>query len=98
MMEKLQMEIAWRMPRWLVYWCANRLVAEATSGRYSSTIVPELTAMEALKRWNEPDDLNWQMRLRKKLLIGRSSIWNAWVRDWTGWLEIRFPKKEAPHV
>jgi len=50
---KLQIWIAHMMPRWLVYFCANRLIAHATTGQYSSTIVPELTAMEALKRWDK---------------------------------------------
>lgn len=51
MKEKVQMWIAWRLPRWLVKWAAVRLVAEATTGKYGTTIVPELTAMDALKRW-----------------------------------------------
>jgi hypothetical protein len=41
------------MPRALVYWCAIRLMTHATFGRYSSQVVPELTAFEALKRWND---------------------------------------------
>ena len=43
--------IACFMPRWLVYWCAVRLIAYATTGKYSDTVVPELTAMDALARW-----------------------------------------------
>jgi len=39
------------IPRSLVYFCAIRLIAHATQGKYSSQIVPELTAMDALKRW-----------------------------------------------
>ena len=52
--EKMRIKLAWAMPKWLVYWCAIRLVAHATSGEYGSTIVPELTAMDALKRWGAP--------------------------------------------
>jgi hypothetical protein len=33
-------------------WCAVRLMAHATVGQYSKQIVPELTAIDALKRWN----------------------------------------------
>lgn len=42
--------IGYRMPMWVKYWCANDLIAKATTGEYGSTIVPELTAMEVLKR------------------------------------------------
>jgi hypothetical protein len=52
MKEKLQMTIAWRMPRWLAYWCAVRVMANATTGRYSKQVVPDLNAMEALQRWH----------------------------------------------
>lgn len=42
--------LGYRMPMWLKYWCANDLVAKATTGEYGDTIVPELTAMDMLKR------------------------------------------------
>ena len=51
--EEFLISLSWLMPRKLVYWCAIRLVAHAMVGRYSSQIVPELTALEALKRWTE---------------------------------------------
>jgi hypothetical protein len=51
MMEKMTMKIAWLLPRSLAYWCALRVIAHATQGKYSNQIVPELTAMDALKRW-----------------------------------------------
>lgn len=44
------------LPRRLVYHCAIRVISEATTGRWSSTIVPELPAMEALRRF-EPSEL-----------------------------------------
>lgn len=53
MRNKIWMAIAWRLPKWLVYWCFIRVVAHATTGAYSSQIVPDLTAMDALKRWEE---------------------------------------------
>lgn len=49
--EKAQMAVAWRVPRWLAYWCTIRVGAHATTGAYSSQIVPELTFFDALKRW-----------------------------------------------
>lgn len=45
------MAIAWRLPRWLVLYAAMRLGAEATTGAYSNQVVPELSFIEALKRW-----------------------------------------------
>jgi hypothetical protein len=52
--ERVRMKFVWMLPKWLVYWCAIRLIAHATQGPHSNTIVPELTAMDALKRWEGP--------------------------------------------
>lgn len=43
--------IARHLPRRLQYWCAVVVGAHATTGRFSNQIVPELTFMDALKRW-----------------------------------------------
>lgn len=51
--DHLQMWCAWRLSRWLAKWAMIRLVAYATTGEYSTTIVPDLTAMEALRRWEQ---------------------------------------------
>ena len=51
--EKIIMKIVWNLPSYLVYWCAVRVIAHATTGKYGSEIVPELTAMDALKRWED---------------------------------------------
>jgi hypothetical protein len=53
MVEKIQMWIAWKLPRWLVRWASVRMIAHATTGRYSTTVVPEISAMDALQRWEE---------------------------------------------
>jgi hypothetical protein len=50
-MEKVWRWVAYRLPRNLVKWASIRLIANATQGRYENTIVSELTAMDALKRW-----------------------------------------------
>lgn len=52
--------IAARMPKWLVYHCAIRLIANACGSKYPAQCGPELTAMDALKRWGEapPNTLN----------------------------------------
>lgn len=34
--------------------------------------------------------LHWAIRLRKALLINGKWKWNAWVRDISGYLEIKF--------
>jgi hypothetical protein len=49
--EKLVMGIAWRLPKRLVMWCAYRVGAHATQGKYGNTVVPELTFMDAMQRW-----------------------------------------------
>jgi hypothetical protein len=49
--KKVLIGIAWHLPKNLVYWCAIRVMAHATTGQYSSQIVPDLTAADALKRW-----------------------------------------------
>lgn len=46
-------KIAWRLPRRLVMWCYIRVGAHATTGRYENTVVPELSMMDALKRWDD---------------------------------------------
>ena len=45
--------IADKLPKWVVYFATIRLIAYATTGQYGNTIVPELTAMDALKRWED---------------------------------------------
>lgn len=51
--EKVWMWLAWHLPRTLVYWCAVRLMAHATTGKYGETIVPDLTCLQALNRWDK---------------------------------------------
>jgi hypothetical protein len=50
--DSLIQKIAWRLPKRLVMWSYIRVVAHATTGQYSDTVVPEITATEALKRWD----------------------------------------------
>ena len=51
--ERVQMKIAWSLPHWLVRWATIHCVAHATTGKYGDTVVPELTAMEAVGRWDD---------------------------------------------
>lgn len=53
--EKVQRKIAWLLPRSIVMWAYIRVVLHATNGKWGNTVVPEVTAMDALKRWDEPN-------------------------------------------
>ena len=55
LLEKLQMAVAWKLPRSIAYWTAIRVGAHATQGQYSNQVVPDLKFMDALKRWEETD-------------------------------------------
>jgi len=46
----LPLWIAMRLPRWLRYWVTLDSIAKATTGKYGSTVVPELRAMDVLDR------------------------------------------------
>lgn len=50
---KFLMCLAWKLPKRLVMWCAIRVSAHATTGQFSDQAVPELTVMDALKRWEQ---------------------------------------------
>ncbi|MEE8240134.1 MAG: hypothetical protein V3R16_02600 [Nitrospirales bacterium] len=59
MTEKFWIWLVWKLPRDLVYWCAIRAGAAATTPPYGHQLVPDLTFMQALKRWErnrKPDD------------------------------------------
>ena len=51
--ERFWMWVAWHMPKVLVKWCYVRVGAHATMGEYGKTVVPEITMMDALKRWED---------------------------------------------
>lgn len=50
MRERIWIWLAWFMPKRLVYWCAVRLGAHATFVGVEN--VPEMTFLDALKRWS----------------------------------------------
>jgi len=52
LLDKAFWVIAFHLPKKLVYCCALRLMAYATQGEYSDTVVPELLGMTALQRWS----------------------------------------------
>ena len=41
------------MPVKLVYFCFMYVMGYATTGKYSGTVVPELTGMDAVKRYGD---------------------------------------------
>ena len=53
MKERMAVWIAWRLPRRVVYWAAIRLGSSAAVGEYRNQVVPELTVLKALSRWEE---------------------------------------------
>ena len=53
--EKLQFAIVWHLSNWVVYFCTIRSGAYATTGKYSGQIVPDLTLIDTLKRWENKE-------------------------------------------
>lgn len=51
--EKLLMGLVWHLPRTVVHWAYIRVAAHATTGQFSGTVVPELSMMDALQRWEQ---------------------------------------------
>jgi hypothetical protein len=49
-MEKFWMFVAWRLPRKLMYWTTVRASVEASTGEWSTQVVPDLLVMDVLKR------------------------------------------------
>ena len=51
LLDRIYMFLAWHLPKRLVMWCAMRIGAHATQGKYDTQIVPELNFMNAMERW-----------------------------------------------
>ena len=51
--DRIKMFLVWRLPKWIVYWCVIRVGGYASTGQYSNQIVPDLTLIDALKRWEK---------------------------------------------
>lgn len=49
--EKVQMWVAWHLPRWLVYFAVVRIAANATQGEWSGVESPAITVSDAMQRW-----------------------------------------------
>lgn len=55
MKDKILFRLARMVPRTLCQWVFIRVVSHATTGAHSKTVVPEITAMDCLKRWQQPN-------------------------------------------
>lgn len=53
MAKTLSERIAWWLPKRIIYFCVIRAWAWATTGKYSDTIVPDITVEKILKRWRK---------------------------------------------
>lgn len=53
---RLAQWIAWHLPHRVVAWAGYRIGAQATQGKYSQQLVPELTYIDAMKRWEEANE------------------------------------------
>lgn len=65
MLDSTYQKIVSRLPKKIVYFCAIRLMAHATCGKYGDTEVPKLDIITALKRWEDdywptPKPQNWE--------------------------------------
>lgn len=49
--DRLLMNLAWKMPKRLVCWCAVRVWANASSGKWSDEEASDIRFVEALNRW-----------------------------------------------
>ena len=45
--------LAMRLPKRIVMFSYFNVLSEATTGKYENTVVPELTAMDAIQRWSD---------------------------------------------
>lgn len=51
--DKLPLFVVYHLlPKRIVMWAAVRVGAHATTGEYSNKVVPEMTFLEALQRWD----------------------------------------------
>jgi hypothetical protein len=50
--------IARIMPKSVVLYCAIYVMSYSTSGKYSNTVVPELSGMDAIKRFSNDYNIN----------------------------------------
>ena len=55
-LEGMQRKAVWLLPKWVVRWAMVRATLHATNGKWSKEIVPNVTSIEVMKRWDETND------------------------------------------
>jgi len=55
MKEKITIWLVWCLPKYLVMWCYYRVAAHASSGKWGNDGVPDITMMDAIERWGQPN-------------------------------------------
>lgn len=50
---RLGLWLVWRLPRGLCYWCALRVMAHATVGKWGHESPSDVTLFQVLDRWGE---------------------------------------------
>jgi hypothetical protein len=45
------------IPKKIIYFSFMHVMAYATTGKYGNTVVPEITGMDAIKRYGDDNDL-----------------------------------------
>jgi len=56
-MENFYHEIMKFMPRKFIYFATIHLMTRTTTGKYGDTVVPELTLMEAVRRFGDDNNI-----------------------------------------
>lgn len=54
MIEKIQMAVVWKMPRWVIRWALVRAHAQA-SAIVPTQECPTITVHQAAQRWDTPE-------------------------------------------
>lgn len=54
-MEKITMKLAWALPRYLVMWCAYRVMAHASQGKWGNECPDQIDMMTMIGRWRDPE-------------------------------------------
>ena len=55
--DKFYRWLAYRLPKRFAMWVYFDILAKATTGKYGNTVVPDLTAMDAIDRFCKDNNL-----------------------------------------
>ena len=54
--DQLAQWVVWKLPHRIIYWATIRAVAHATQGPYSEVMVPSVSVMDVLDRWENQSE------------------------------------------